>query len=68
MIPSAVETPTMTIEEAAALLGISRSSAYAAARRGEIPALRIGNRWIVPTAALRRKLELDPEPQPIAAA
>jgi excisionase family DNA binding protein len=61
MIPSATETPTMTVEEAGALLGLSRGSAYEAVRRGEIPALRIGSRWIVPTVKVRAMLGLDAE-------
>jgi excisionase family DNA binding protein len=46
-----------TIEEAARRLGIGRNQAYQAATRGELPAIRIGRRWIVPTAALNRILE-----------
>jgi excisionase family DNA binding protein len=48
---------TMTVEEAAAMLGISRASAYECARRGELPVLRFGRHIVVPTAALRRLLE-----------
>jgi excisionase family DNA binding protein len=47
---------TVTIEEAAPIIGVSRGSAYAAARSGEIPTLRIGRRLLVPVAALRRLL------------
>lgn len=43
---------TMTIEEAGKLLGLSRSSAYRAARRGELPTLRFGRRLVVPTGRL----------------
>jgi excisionase family DNA binding protein len=39
---------TLTVEEAAALLGISRNSAYEAVRRGEIPSVRIGGRIVIP--------------------
>jgi excisionase family DNA binding protein len=45
---------TLTVEEAAALLGISRAFAYEAVRRGEIPSIRIGRRVLVPKAALER--------------
>lgn len=48
---------TMTVEEAAVALGISRALAYEAARRGEIPVVRIGRRMLVPRAALTRLLE-----------
>ena len=32
-----IDTLTMTVEEAGKLLGIGRSSAYGAIRRGELP-------------------------------
>jgi excisionase family DNA binding protein len=51
-----LERRTFTIEESAQVLGISRTSAYAAARRGELPTVRIGRRYIVPRAALERLL------------
>ncbi len=44
--------PTMSIPETAVLLGISRSAAYRAVTRGEIPSVRIGRRLLVPTAKL----------------
>ncbi len=43
---------TLTIEQTAALLGLGRTAAYEAARRGEIPTRRLGRRVIVPVAAL----------------
>jgi excisionase family DNA binding protein len=45
-----------TLSEVAALLRISRASAYQAAARREIPTIRIGRRLLVPTAALERLL------------
>ena len=44
--------PTLTVEEAGSLLGISRRSAYRAASTGELPTLRLGRRLLVPTARL----------------
>lgn len=44
----------MTIDEAARVLGIGRASAYEAARRGELPTLRVGRRWLVSRAGLER--------------
>jgi excisionase family DNA binding protein len=38
---------TMTMQEAAQLIGISVSAAYDAAARGEIPTVRIGRRVLV---------------------
>ena len=48
---------TMSVEEAGKLLGIGRSSAYGAIRRGELPFLKIGRRILVPRSALTRKIE-----------
>jgi excisionase family DNA binding protein len=47
---------TYTITEAAQLLGIGRSLAYQAARRGEIKTIRIGDRLLIPRAAIDRLL------------
>jgi excisionase family DNA binding protein len=55
-----VEKQTLTIGEAAQILGLGRNSAYEAVRRGEIPALKIGRRLIVPRPALERLLDLGP--------
>jgi len=38
---------TITVEQAADLLGISRTSAYLCAARGEIPTRRLGRRVLV---------------------
>ena len=45
---------------AARALGISKSSAYAAAREGTFPCrvVRVGSRYVVPTAGLRDVLGL----------
>ena len=48
---------TTTIPKAAQRLGIGRNQAYEAARRGEIPVIRIGKRLLVPLAALERMLD-----------
>lgn len=39
---------TLTVDEAAQVLGISRAFAYELVRRGEIPSLRLGRRIIIP--------------------
>ena len=51
------ERKTLTIPEAAKALGIGRNAGYEAARRGEIPTIRIGKRLLVPRAALERMLQ-----------
>ncbi|MGD0880508.1 MAG: helix-turn-helix domain-containing protein [Acidimicrobiales bacterium] len=51
----------MTVEQAGEFLGLGRSSAYEAARRGELPVLRFGRTLRVPTARLRVLLGIDQE-------
>jgi excisionase family DNA binding protein len=53
------ERRTYRVEEAAGVLGIGRSAAYAAVARGEIPHIRVGRKILVPRRALERLL--DPE-------
>ena len=45
--PKPVQRTTMSVEDMGKYLGISRTSAYAAVRRGDVPARRVGHRWIV---------------------
>ncbi len=47
---------TVSVPEAGAVLGISRNGSYQAAKRGEIPVIKIGGRLVVPTARLLRLL------------
>lgn len=48
---------TLTIEEAAAALGVSRGTAYQAAREGRLPVIRISpRRLVVPRHALEAML------------
>jgi excisionase family DNA binding protein len=51
---------TLTIDEAAKLLGIGRQLAYDRAKTGEIPVIKIGRRLLVPRRALEKLLE-DPK-------
>jgi excisionase family DNA binding protein len=55
---------TVTVEEAAQMLGISRSPAYECVRRGELRALRLGRRLVVPRAALEELLGGPPAALP----
>jgi excisionase family DNA binding protein len=48
---------TYNIEEVAAKFGIGRNQAYEAARRGEIPTIRVGKRILVPKAPFDRMLD-----------
>ncbi len=62
MTPEALRAlpPTLTIPQAAEILGVSREVGYRAAAEGELPgALRLGKRWIVGTAVLLRAIGLE---------
>lgn len=50
------ERITLTVDEAAVKLGISRPVAYRAVKRGEIPTIKIGRRILVPISALEKLL------------
>lgn len=43
---------TVTVDEAAAILGLGRSAAYEATRRGQIPSRRLGRRIVIPVPLL----------------
>jgi len=58
-VPTAEQSPTVSVEKAGAACGLGRSASYEAARRGDLPTIRFGRRIVVPTAALRRLLQLD---------
>jgi excisionase family DNA binding protein len=55
---------TYTVQEAAELLGISRSAAYECVHRGEIPALTLGRRLLVTRTTLESMLGVLPETEP----
>ncbi|GAA1399438.1 hypothetical protein GCM10009613_55020 [Pseudonocardia kongjuensis] len=48
---------TYTVDEVAHLLNLSRGLAYQYVREGEIPARRIGRRWLVPKARFHAWLD-----------
>jgi hypothetical protein len=49
---------TLTVPEAGRrYFNLGRNASYSAARRGDIPTIRIGKLLRVPVAALERKLE-----------
>lgn len=51
--------PSCSIPQAAEALGMSRAGVCNAIERGDIHAVRIGKRVIIPTAPLREMLMLD---------
>jgi len=56
--------PTISVEHAAKLLGVSRSSAYRAAANGQLPTISFGRRLLVPTSRLLEMLGLPVEERP----
>jgi len=48
---------TLSVNEVAHLLGLSRGATYEAVRTGQIPSIRIGRRIIIPRIALTKLLE-----------
>jgi excisionase family DNA binding protein len=54
------QEPTVRVDDAAALLGMSRNGAYNAIREGNLPSIRIGRCIRVPSAQLRQMLGLQP--------
>lgn len=53
------ERLTVTVNEAAALLGISRAKAYECVHAGDIPALRLGRRMVIPMKVISTLLDLS---------
>jgi excisionase family DNA binding protein len=62
LVPDPASQPTMQVDEIHKALGISRAAAYEAVKNGDIPSIRIGRRIVIPTAAVRRMLQLDSGP------
>jgi Helix-turn-helix domain len=53
-----IEEKTMTVPDAGRVyFGLSRNAAYAAAKRGDIPVIRIGKKLRVPLRQLERMLD-----------
>ncbi len=58
-LPDPSERPLLRVDELVGLIpGMSRSAAYNAVGRGELPSVRVGRRIYVPNAALRDRLQL----------
>jgi excisionase family DNA binding protein len=55
--PDDSQCRTLSVEEAGRLLGISRGAAYAHAKSGAIPTIKLGKRVLVPKAALEKLLQ-----------
>ncbi len=55
-----LSSPTASVPEVGRIVyGLCRNASYAAARKGDIPTVRVGGGLFVPTAALRKQLGLE---------
>lgn len=63
-----LDRPTMSVMEAADLLGISREAGYDGVRRGDIPSIRIGRAIRIPSAKLAAMLGIAVDGQAGSAA
>jgi hypothetical protein len=61
-LPDPRTTPVLSVEAAGKLLGLGRHAAYNAARLGQLPTIRLGRKLMVPVAALRQLVGIDPSP------
>lgn len=52
---------TIPLKQAGQLLGLGANAVYAAAKRGDLQVIRIGKKYSVPTAPLRRMLGIEDE-------
>jgi hypothetical protein len=53
-----MEPKTLTVPEAGRIyFGLSRNASYEAARRGDLPVIRVGRLLRVPVVQMERKLE-----------
>lgn len=65
--------PTVDVAVAARVLGIGKNAAYRAREAGDIPSIKVGGQYRVPTAKLREMLGLPMQspapkaPEPLAA-
>jgi hypothetical protein len=61
-LPDPEIEPWLSIPAAGAIFGLGRAASYEAARRGDLPTIRLAGRRRVPTARLRVLLGLSTEP------
>jgi len=51
--------PTLSVDQVAFVLGISRGLAYTSVQANEIPSIRLGGRVLIPVPALKKLLGED---------
>jgi hypothetical protein len=59
--PDPLTTPVLSVEAAGKLLGLGRHAAYNAAKLKQLPTIRLGRKLMVPVAALRQLVGIDPK-------
>jgi hypothetical protein len=52
---------TVTVPVGGAFLGLGRAGSYEAAKRGDLPTIRVGGRLLVPVATLLRMVGVQPD-------
>lgn len=57
---AALDEPTVDLLTAGRMLGIGRSATYRARKSGEIPTVKVGRQFRVPSAPLKQMLGLVP--------
>ena len=57
------DKPTLTLREAAGLMGVGQTTMYAAAREGTLPfpVLKVNSRYVVPAKPFLATLGIEPE-------
>ncbi|MDG4794593.1 helix-turn-helix domain-containing protein [Micromonospora sp. WMMD1082] len=55
--PAPVVSAVYTVTETAEILRLSLGTTYALLRSGDIPALKLGGRWVIPRGRLHRWLD-----------
>jgi excisionase family DNA binding protein len=61
LMTALLEEPTLTVDETAVLLSLSRHGAYEGVKSGAIASIRIGRCIRVPCSALREMLGIGPK-------
>jgi Helix-turn-helix domain len=56
LLPKWDNHQTFTVEEFGEMFGLSRTAAYAAAKNGSVPVIRIGRRLVISRASIERLL------------
>ncbi len=54
-----LKKPTCSVPEFAEIVGMSRNAAYIAIQRGDVKAIRIGKKIVVPTKQIRQMLDFE---------